>query len=233
MYRPIARNQNWKDSDDSLTAAAGHVLQYPVAFLEVQALVLESLTVMSEFERVTGPLVSGPLADPLRAFTERWPATLARFWSENHQSYVPALDLNGRPADQVTSIPGYLLWAGAIPQAEAQTIADRLLAEDLATPYGIRTLGTAEGSFDPLSYHNGSVWPVDNWIIWRGLRRYGLKDAAQTVRDRLIEGLQNLGSVPELYVVRPGGIPEPHPIACKLQAWSAGAVLDMEPGRPD
>ena len=106
------------------------------------------------------------------------------FWMEDRGYYAVALDGRGRRVDSITSNPGHLLWSGILSRDRAGAVVDRLMGVELFGGWGIRTMASGEGGYDPNSYHNGSVWPHDNALISQGLQRYGYRDAAARVARR-------------------------------------------------
>ena len=103
---------------------------------------------------------------------------------------------------------------------------DRLFQDDMWTPYGIRTYAKSNSDFNPMSYHLGSIWPHDNWIIAQGLKKYGYKKEYQKIKQGLLDAYSELGEIPELYAVTDGKI-ERIPVACSPQAWASGALLNF------
>ena len=103
---------------------------------------------------------------------------------------------------------------------------DRLFQDDMRTPYGIRTHAESNFDFNPMSYHLGSIWPHDNWIIAQGLKKYGYEKEYQKIKRGLLDAYSELGEIPELYAVTDGKI-ERIPVACSPQAWASGALLNF------
>ncbi len=154
------------------------------------------------------------------------------FWMEDEGFYALALDGDGEPCRVITSNPGHCLWAGIADEAHAETVAKRLLAGDLASGWGLRTLSARERRYNPMSYHNGSVWPHDTALAAAGLRRYGFVEPFMTLATGLFEtairceGLR----LPELlcgFARVPGFGPIRYPVACAPQAWAAGVVFHL------
>ena len=125
---------------------------------------------------------------------------------------------------------GWLLWAGALEGDAADAAAERLVAPDVLTDHGLRTLSSAHPAFRPRAYHRGGVWPFDCWLGWGGLRAAGRPDAAERVRTGVLAALDRLGRAPELYAVTPDGALEPIPVANRVQAWTVGARWALEHG---
>jgi glycogen debranching enzyme len=144
-----------------------------------------------------------------------------------------ALALNGekRQRTMITSNPGHLLFTEIVAQNRIKPLVWRLFQSDLWTPYGIRTLSAKDPDFDPYSYHMGSVWPHDNWIIYKGLTRLGFGHHAERIKKALIRAFKELEKIPELYAVVDDEIVELTQAegvrANPLQVWSSAALLEM------
>jgi len=162
------------------------------------------------------------------------------FWWEEESYYYLALDGSKRPRKSVSSNPGHLLFTGIIPEEVMQRFVGRIFQSDLFTPYGIRTVSENDPDFEPLSYHLGSVWPHDNWMIYHGLKKLGLTREANQIKQALLSAYLELGNIPELFGVMDNKVvslsdgPEyvRHPeseigYANALQAWATCGLLDM------
>jgi glycogen debranching enzyme len=154
----------------------------------------------------------------------------ADFWLDEEDTYALALDRDKRPCAVVTSNPGHLLFCGVPDPARAQRLAARLLRTDLFCGWGIRTLASGQIRYNPMSYHNGSVWPHDNSLVAAGLRRYGRVDGVLQVLGALVEAALQFEDrrLPELFcgfARRRDMAPVPYPVACRPQAWAAGSVF--------
>jgi glycogen debranching enzyme len=139
-----------------------------------------------------------------------------------------ALEADGTPVPGAGSQLGWLLWAGALEGGAAAAAAERLVAPDVLTPFGLRTLSSAAGAFDPFAYHRGGVWPFDSWLGWGGLRAAGRDAEAEQVRTGVLTALDRLGLAPELYAVDHAGRLAPVPVANRVQAWTVGARWALE-----
>ena len=231
-YRPTRRsgirNQVWKDSNDSMRYASGSVAEPPIAAVEVQGYVVAARRGMAD---VLDALGRDDEAATQRLAADRLASVLdERFWMPNEATYALGLDAAGRQIDGVTSNPGQLLWAGAVPVHRAAAVAERLLAPDLFTGWGIRTLSSSNPGYNPIGYHVGSVWPHDTSLAAAGLARYGLYEAAQRIIDGLLDAANAdpVARLPELLAgFDRATTPElvPYPTACAPQAWATGAIF--------
>jgi glycogen debranching enzyme len=148
---------------------------------------------------------------------------------------VIAIEADGTPVPGAGSQLGWLLWAGALEDEAAAAAAARLVEPDVLTPFGLRTLSSAQPAFRPDAYHRGAVWPFDCWLGWGGLRAAGRDAEAERVRAGVLTALDRLGRAPELYAVSTDGELEPVPVANRVQAWTVGARWAFEhdwDGRP-
>ena len=139
------------------------------------------------------------------------------------------LDRDKRPIDALTSNMGHCLWTGILDDEKARRVGDHLVSEEMFSGWGIRTLATSMTGFNPISYHNGSVWPHDNAICAAGLMRYGLVDAAHRVMEGIVTAAEHFGNrLPELFAGLPRrefSFPVPYPTSCSPQAWAAALPL--------
>ncbi len=220
-------NQGWKDSSDSVFHADGRFAEAPIALVEVQGYVFAALGAMADLAARRGDAAAAERwrqrAETLRAAVEQ------RFWMEETGFYALALDGEGRPCEVRSSNPGHLLFMG-LPSAErAAKAAQHLLSANFNSGWGVRTLAVGEARFNPMSYHNGSVWPHDTALCAAGLGRYGMRQGAVRLMTELFEAAAQFGMrMPELYCgfQRVAGEPPvAYPVACLPQAWAAGAVF--------
>jgi glycogen debranching enzyme len=220
--------QAWKDSHDAVSHADGSLAEAPVAMCEVQGYVYAARRGGAELARVLGcDSLAHDLdvaADNLRDQFER------AFWSERLRTYVLALDRDKRPCEVRASNAGHLLWTGIVDTHRAALVVDALFSPDTFTGWGLRTLDASASRFNPISYHNGSVWPHDNAIMAMGLSRYGFKEQCTALLAALFEASHwfELGRTPELFcgfARQPAQGPTAYPVACAPQAWAAGAVF--------
>jgi len=155
-----------------------------------------------------------------------------KFWIDELSTYALALDGAKAPCAVRTSNAGHVLLAGLTSQARAERVAQTLMARDSFTEWGIRTVAEGEARYNPMSYHNGSIWPHDNGIIAMGFGRYGLKQPLLKVMGGLFDAMlfSEMRGVPELFCGFPrrkGLGPTSYPVACLPQAWSSAAIFAM------
>jgi glycogen debranching enzyme len=221
------RNQGWKDSWDSTRFASGRLAETPVALCEVQGYVFGALTARAFFAEEHG---DDARAQRLRARAADLKARFNRdFWLEEHGWYAMGLDRDKRPIDALVSNMGHCLWTGIVDDDKAPIVAASLVGKDLFSGWGIRTLATSMAGFNPISYHNGSVWPHDNALAAAGLMRYGLVEEAHRVIGGIVDAASSFGNrMPELF----SGLsradyrfPVSYPTSCSPQAWSAASPL--------
>jgi glycogen debranching enzyme len=221
-------NQGWKDSRDGVSFPDGTIAPPPIALVEVQGYVVGALVAMSRISRELG---NPRRADQLAVSAE---ALKRRIFDEFHVResgfWALALDGQGRQVPTITSNPGHLLFVDAAPADRTDRLVDVLMSDMMFNGWGIRTLARGQAVFNPLSYHNGSVWPHDNAICALGAARCGRGDAAL----RILEGLYNAslhfrrGRLPELFCGLSRGEGETlvhYPVSCSPQAWASGAFF--------
>jgi glycogen debranching enzyme len=216
-------NQGWKDSDDAVMHADGRLADGPIALVEVQAYVYLAKTGIADVYEALG---DRDVALRLRAEA----ATLRRhfneaFWDADEGSYALALDGRKRQVRSVTSNPGHALFCGIADPAKARRVAERLMAPDMFTGWGVRTLSAESPAYNPMSYHNGSVWPHDNAIVAAGLERYGLGEEAARIATALFDVASTAhdSRLPELFCGfdrLPAAPVVAYPVACVPQAWA-------------
>ena len=154
------------------------------------------------------------------------------FWNETLDLHAVALDAADRQLDVATSNPAHLLWAGALEPARAKRVARRLFADDLWSGWGLRTLSSRARRYQPLSYHNGSVWPHDTAVFAAGLLRYGMGEEAGTVLGALLDAAERQPGrqLPELfggYARESSTPPLSYAEACRPQAWAAAGLIHL------
>jgi glycogen debranching enzyme len=221
-------NQGWKDSQDAIFHADGSFAQGPIALCEVQGYVYAAKRLAARGARRLGMNVRGDTLDAAATkLAERFEAA---FWCEEIGTYALALDGQKRPCRVRTSNAGQVLFSGIAAPERAEAVMRDLMGPSFFSGWGIRTVAREERHYNPMSYHNGSVWPHDNALIVAGFARYGHKDAI----DRVFQGLfdaasyMDLRRLPELYCGFQRGRqrgPTLYPVACSPQAWAAGTPL--------
>ena len=223
-------NQGWKDSEDSVSHANGALAAPPIALAEVQGYAYAALTGAADVASTLGDTTT---ADALRREAQELFDRFNRdFWLEHESFYAFALDGQKRQVASISSNPGHLLWCGLPDPKRAALLAERLLKPDLFSGWGVRTLCARERRYNPMSYHNGSVWPHDNAIAAAGFRRYRLGTFVLGVASAIFDASRHFerGRLPELFcgfVRRPGYGPISYPVACSPQAWAAGTTLQL------
>jgi glycogen debranching enzyme len=235
-------NMAWKDAGDSMVYDDGTPVKGPKALCELQGYVFDAWQRMAEIFEALG--------EPQRAVELRAKAaTLYRrfdeaFWDEATGFYAYMLDGQKRKVLTVASNPGHLLWSGIVPPERAARVVARLMASDMNTGWGIRTLSSGHPAFNPCSYQNGSVWPHDNSLIALGFKRYGFTDEVGLIARGISEAASHfmLNQLPELYagIARSeSAFPVQYLGANVPQAWAAGsafallqAILGIQPDAP-
>ena len=224
-------NQGWKDAGDAIVNADGQLASLPIALCEHQSLVIAAKRSWATvLETVYG---DRRRAKRLRAEADRLADALeSRFWWEEEGTYYLGLDGGKQPIASVASNPGQLLWQHAVQPERAASVARRLLAADMWTGWGIRTLSAEHPRYNPFSYQLGSVWPHDNVIAAAGFRNYGLDDAAHQVARGLFDAADQFAAhrIPELFAGLErdlGGFPVQYLGANVPQAWAAGSIIQL------
>jgi glycogen debranching enzyme len=221
-------NQGWKDSYDAIFHRNGHPAEGPIALCEVQAYVYgakrHAATLAAALGRQAHADALAAQAEQLRERFEE------KFWCDDLSVYALALDGDKRQCQVVTSNAGQVLLTGIASAERAERTARTLLSPAIFSGWGIRTVALSEARYNPMSYHNGSVWPHDNGLIAMGLARYGHKQAAAQVFGSLFDAASymELRRLPELFcgfVRRQRNAPTQYPVACTPQAWAAAAPM--------
>lgn len=222
-------NQGWKDSEDGVNFAVGRLAEPPIALVEVQAYVYGAYLARAHLAEINGDDVTQ------RRCTERAATLRARFdeafWLPERGHYALALDADKRPVDSLTSNIGHALWTGIALPDRANAVADHLLGPELFSGWGVRTLATSMTRYNPVSYHNGSVWPHDNALVVAGLMRYGKADHARRIAAGLVDAAVAFGGrLPELFCgFDRADVPVPvaYPTSCSPQAWAAATPISL------
>jgi glycogen debranching enzyme len=221
-------HQGWKDSHDSVFHADGTLAGGPIALCEVQSYVYAARRSAARLARLLGyDDRSATLRHQARELKERF---AERFWCEELGTFALALDGEKRPCRVRTSNAGQCLFGGIVGPEHVGRVVEGLLDDNMFTGWGVRTLATTEARYNPMSYHNGSVWPHDNALIAAGMSRYGCRRPVFRILSGLFAASQmlDLHRLPELFCGfdrRPGEGPTLYPVACSPQAWSAATPL--------
>lgn len=223
-------NQGWKDSRDSMVHQDGTLATAPIALAEVQGYTYAALRAAADLAEALEQdhATARQLRDRAERLKQRFHEA---FWMPEEEFYALGLDAGKQQLRSVTSNIGHCLWSGIIPDQTAGRVAERLVAPDMFTGFGIRTLSSASRRFNPASYHNGSVWPHDTILGASGMARYGYKDQAMVVVNGLLDALEAFsGRLPELFCGFPRAgkpSPVPYPTSCSPQAWAAAVPFEM------
>ena len=224
-------NQSWKDSGDSQLFHDGHMAATPIAPCEVQGYVYDAKLRLAQLAREVWR--ERELADRLEREAEELRRRFDEaFWCEARGGYYAlALDADKQRVDSLTSNIGHLLWSGIVPPERVDAIVDQLMGEELWSGWGVRTMSSGDAGFNPLAYHNGTVWPHDNSLIAWGLARYGRWPEAQRIVRRLLNASSYFDhQLPEVFAGftrTETPFPIPYPTAARPQAWAAGAPVLM------
>lgn len=223
-------NQGWKDSNDAIFHADGADPVGPIALVEVQGYVYAACLAMAAMAGERGQMDAATRwRDKARTLREK---TDAAFWIEEKNFYALAVDGAGRVCAPRASNVGHLLFAGVPSADRARRAAAELLTPQFLNGFGLRTLATSEARFNPMSYHNGSVWPHDTAVAAAGMARYGERDGVvRLMGDMFDAAVQFELRLPELFCgfARHGASEAPvgYPVACMPQAWASGAPFMM------
>ncbi|CAM3931838.1 glycogen debranching N-terminal domain-containing protein [Mycobacterium senriense] len=218
-------NQGWKDSFDGVNHADGHLAAPPIALCEVQGYVYAAFQARACLAEGDG--------DPVCA--QQWRSRAARlkaafnlaFWMPEQQAFALALDGAKHQVDAIASNMGHCLWTGIVDDDKAAAVAAHLVGPALNSGFGVRTLATEMNAYNPMSYHNGSVWPHDTAVAVAGLANYGFVQEAQQIALGLLDASEYFGGrLPELFCGFPRAEfsrPVPYPTSCSPQAWAAAS----------
>ncbi|WP_051328809.1 amylo-alpha-1,6-glucosidase [Geminicoccus roseus] len=223
-------NQGWKDSHDAISHADGDLAEGPIALVEVQAYVYGAKRALAKVALALGEAdTAARLETEAELLRERFEKA---FWCEDLGTYALALDGDKRPCRVISSNAGHALLGGIASPERALSVAQVLLGPESFSGWGVRTLAQGEARFNPMSYHNGSIWPHDNALIALGFARYGLKSELLRIVDALFDAAcwMDLQRLPELYCgFRRRGQRGPtlYPVACAPQAWAAAAPFAL------
>jgi glycogen debranching enzyme len=221
------QNQGWKDSDNSLQRMDGGPISGPIALVEVQGYVYAAKQGIADaYERGGDPDRAAALRQQATAMRER---IEERFWMPDRGYYAEAIDGTGRQIASMSSNQAHLLCCGVPSPERAHSVVKRLFAPDTFSGWGIRTLSSEMPHYNPMSYHNGSVWPHDNGFVLWGLRRYDMREELGILATSLFQAATRFryNRLPELMCGFPRGagkrdMPISYPVSCSPQAWAAG-----------
>ena len=222
-------NQGWKDSFDGVNFADGTMARPPIALAEVQGYVYAAFVARSELARAEGD----------RQAATEWASKAVRlkaafndrFWLPEQEYFAVGLDADKRPIDALASNMGHCLWTGIVDDDKAGAVAKRLMSPEMFSGFGVRTLASSTAAYNPMSYHNGSVWPHDSALCASGLMRYGFVEAAQRIALGLLAATNSFGGrLPELFcgfdrTEYPA--PVAYPTSCTPQAWAAATPVHL------
>jgi glycogen debranching enzyme len=221
-------NQCWKDSWNSILFADGTMAKLPRATCELQGYVYDARVRSARLAReiwnddALAEKLEHQAGELKQSFNED-------FWLEGRGYYALALDGDKKPVDSLTSNVGQLLWSGIVDDDRAEEVVAHLLGPRLFSGWGVRTMAEGDGGYNPIGYHQGTVWPHDNSLIASGLRRYGYHDEAASIAFAILEAAQYfLGRLPETFAGYERALtdyPVEYPTACSPQAWATGAPL--------
>jgi glycogen debranching enzyme len=234
-------NQGWKDSYDGIRFADGTIAKPPIALAEVQAYVYGAYVARAHFAHEAGDSFA---YERYRAKAARLKADFNRdFFVEERGWYAVGLDQDKKQIDSLASNMGHCLWAGIVDEERAPLVVKHLMSDEMFSGWGIRTLATSMGGYNPISYHCGSVWPHDTAIVAAGLARYGFVEEALRVVRALLDAASAMGGrLPELFSGLDRAelaVPVAYPTSCSPQAWAAASpflclrtILRLDPWVP-
>ena len=230
-------HQGWKDSDESMGGSVGPRPEPPVALVEVQGYYYAALLGLAETLRRYAPEDADKMAraEQLEVRAVRLKEQFNRdFWWEEEGFFAQALDGRKRQVRNVTSNIGHCLWSGIVDEEKARSAVQRLMQPDMRSGWGIRTISMDDPTYNPMSYHNGSIWPHDNSLAVAGLRRYGYLEETMVLAQEIFDAAATFEDyrLPELYCgFRRGeadereSAPAAYPVSCSPQAWAAGTPI--------
>jgi glycogen debranching enzyme len=236
-------NQCWKDSWNSIIWNDGTLAELPRATCEIQGYVYDGKLRAARLAREVwrDPELADRLATEAAKLKRRFNED---FWMPEREFFAVALDGQKRRVDTLTSNAGHLLWSGIVDEDKAEAVARQLMSEKLFSGWGVRTMAEGEGPYNPIEYHNGTVWPHDNSFIAAGLARYGYREEAARIAGAMFDAATFFDyRLPETFAGYPRErtrFPVEYPTACSPQAWATGApllllrvILGLEPDRDE
>ncbi|KUP04930.1 amylo-alpha-1,6-glucosidase [Bacillus coahuilensis p1.1.43] len=220
-------NQGWKDSGDSIVHRNGDYAKTPIALSEVQGYVYQAkVGIASIYQYLHEDKKAATLLKEAEELKARYNED---FWMPDEGFYAIALDENKKQVGTITSNPGHTLWSGILPEERVKVVSDMLVSDKMFSGFGIRTMGEGEAAYNPMSYHDGSIWPHDNSMIVIGMSKSGQKEHALKVMEGLVKASQHFeyDRLPELFCGYSDelGKAVKYPVACSPQAWAAGTPL--------
>jgi glycogen debranching enzyme len=221
-------NQGWKDSWNSVVHPDGRLASRPHALCELQGYAYDARIRTARLARDVweDPVLAGRLERDAAVLQRRFDDA---FWMPKEGFYALGLDGEKAQIPTITSNPGHLLWSGIVPPERVDAVTERLMSELMFSGWGVRTLAAGQPAYNPMEYHNGTVWPHDNALIAAGLARYGRREEAARIAQAMFDAAPHLGyRLPEALVGTARAdvaIPVPYPSACSPQAWASGASL--------
>jgi len=222
-------NQGWKDSFDGVNFADGTLAESPIALAEVQAYVYSAYLARAYLASEAGD--DAKVQYWARRASDLKDAFNERFWLQDRGRVAVGLDRDKRPIDALASNMGHCLWTGILDEDKAARVGEQLLSPEMFSGWGVRTLATSMGAYNPMSYHNGSVWPHENALIVTGLMRYGMVEHAQRVAEGILDAAAAFdGRLPELFCGFDRAdypSPLPYPTSCSPQAWASAAPIQL------
>ena len=225
------KNQGWKDSSQAILDADGSFVRDPIAVAEVQGLYYAAKRALACALQMMG--ASGSAAELFEQAGALKRRFNAEFWMPEQRFFALALGPDKKQVKTIASNIGSCLGYGIIDEDKAQAVADRMLAPDMFSGWGVRTLSSEHPAYNPLADHLGTVWPVANAHLCFGLKRYGLNEALHKIARATFDATQifEFDRLPEVYGGHPRGKRCPHPgvypATCSPQAWSAAAVIQV------
>lgn len=223
-------NQGWKDSNDCIMYDNGVLAKQPIALCEPQGYLYACWL---EIARLADGLGKFDLARKLAFQADQLKQRFSQdFWMENERFVALGLDGDGKQINVISSNPGHLLFTGILDQQKADLVASRLLSKELYSGWGVRTLSSQSLAYNPMSYHNGTVWPHDNAIIAQGMRKIGRVDGVHQILQSLLQVTKSDPEfrLPELicgFERKTADRPIDYPVACSPQAWASGTVFQL------
>ena len=220
-------NQGWKDSGDSIVHRDGEYAKTPIALSEVQGYVYQAKMGLAEiFEYIGDQVKATALREQANKLKEKFEE---EFWMDDVNYYAIALDENKKQVGTITSNPGHLLFSEMLPPERVHSVIEMLVSSKMFSGYGIRTMGSEEAGYNPMSYHDGSIWPHDNSLIILGMSKLKRSEEANMVMEGLIDASAHFeyDRLPELFCGYEKAIGKAvkYPVACSPQAWAAGTPL--------